>query len=191
MSDESNEDLINQILDAESPYEVLGLEKNCSKIEIKKAYHSLSLKVHPDKLNHPKNVECFHRVSEAYHVLIDDEKRSKYDNGDESVWEDSTMRDSDILNPFEIYIINIYIFDLLVFRTFEDFISPKLLFYSLLNKYAFKKEYRLNGSDKLYRSKSKMMNKGGINDLQSRKKVCLLYIIPLLLTFILLFLISK
>ena len=62
---------------AEDYYEILGVDKNASKEEIKKAYWRLAQKYHPDKAD--GNVEQFKKVSEAYQVLSDDEKRSQYD----------------------------------------------------------------------------------------------------------------
>jgi len=60
-------------------YEILGLEKNASKSEIKKVYRKLALKYHPDK-NKEKGAENkFKEISEAYAVLYDDEKRQMYD----------------------------------------------------------------------------------------------------------------
>ena len=61
-------------------YEVLGVSKGASDDEIKKAFRKMSKKYHPD-LN-PNNKEAekkFKEVNEAYQVLSDPEKKSKYD----------------------------------------------------------------------------------------------------------------
>lgn len=61
-------------------YEVLGIEKNASESEIKKAYRRLAMKYHPDKNKDDKIAEeKFKESSEAYEVLSDQNKRSKYD----------------------------------------------------------------------------------------------------------------
>ena len=65
---------------AEDFYKVLGVEKNATQQEIKKAYRKLALKYHPDRNQGDKSAEeKFKRVSEAYEVLSNDEKRAKYD----------------------------------------------------------------------------------------------------------------
>lgn len=61
-------------------YEVLEVERNCSKEEIKKAYRKAALKYHPDRTNHDKEAEdMFKEASEAYEVLHDEGKRQLYD----------------------------------------------------------------------------------------------------------------
>lgn len=62
-------------------YQILGVGKNASSEEIKKAYRKLARKYHPDvNPGDPKAEERFKEISEAYHVLIDKDARKKYDN---------------------------------------------------------------------------------------------------------------
>ena len=61
-------------------YAVLGVKKNASADEIKKAYRTLAKKYHPDLNDHSaESEEKFKEVNEAYSVLGDPEKRSNYD----------------------------------------------------------------------------------------------------------------
>ncbi|GAB5368587.1 hypothetical protein AAMO2058_001332300 [Amorphochlora amoebiformis] len=61
-------------------YEVLGVSKDASKSDIKKAYYKLAKKFHPDANKDNKEAEKkFTEISNAYEVLSDDEKRSAYD----------------------------------------------------------------------------------------------------------------
>jgi molecular chaperone DnaJ len=61
-------------------YEVLGVGKNASKDEIKKAYRKLAIQYHPDKNQGNKEAEeKFKEATEAYEVLSDDKKKASYD----------------------------------------------------------------------------------------------------------------
>ena len=62
---------------AKDYYETLGVEKGASKDEIKKAFHKLAHKYHPDK-NKGDDAK-FKEVNEAYQTLSDDQKRAQYD----------------------------------------------------------------------------------------------------------------
>ena len=60
-------------------YKILGVEKNSTKEEIKKAYKKLAKKYHPDLNKSESSTEKFKEINEAAAVLADDEKRTKYD----------------------------------------------------------------------------------------------------------------
>jgi len=93
-------------------YQVLGVDRNAGKEEIKKAYRKLAIKYHPDR--NPGNAEAeekFKEAAEAYEVLSDQEKRSRYDQfGHEGVkstgfegfsnFEDIFSHFSDIFSDF-------------------------------------------------------------------------------------------
>lgn len=61
-------------------YKILGVDKNASENDIKKAYRKLAKKYHPDlNPNNSKAQEKFKEINEAYEVLGDPEKKKKYD----------------------------------------------------------------------------------------------------------------
>lgn len=66
-------------------YEVLGLDKNASAADIKKAYRKIAIKYHPDRQGDKSDAEKkeaeekFKEAAEAYSVLSDDQKRQQYD----------------------------------------------------------------------------------------------------------------
>ncbi len=61
-------------------YEVLGISKNATQAELKKAYRAIAMKYHPDRNQDNKEAEDkFKEASEAYSILGNEEKRQKYD----------------------------------------------------------------------------------------------------------------
>ena len=67
----------------EDYYEILGVKKDATEAEIRKAYRKLALKWHPDKNpdNKEEAEEKFKKINEAYSVLSDKNKRNQYDHG--------------------------------------------------------------------------------------------------------------
>ena len=63
-------------------YATLGIQKNATEDEIKKAYRNLAFKYHPDRNPGDKSAEeNFKKINEAYSVLSDFSKRAQYDSG--------------------------------------------------------------------------------------------------------------
>ena len=60
-------------------YETLGLDKNASQDDIKKAYRKLSKKYHPDINKEPGAENTYKKVQDAYETLGDEKKRASYD----------------------------------------------------------------------------------------------------------------
>ena len=81
-------------------YEILGVNKNASKEEIKKAYKKLAMKFHPD-VSKDKDAEAkFKEVSEAYAVLSDDAKKGQYDQFGHNAF-DQRYSQEDIFRGFD------------------------------------------------------------------------------------------
>jgi curved DNA-binding protein len=66
-------------MDYKDYYQILGVSKDSDEQTIKRAYRDLALKYHPDKNPLPEAEERFKEINEAYEVLGDPAKRSKYD----------------------------------------------------------------------------------------------------------------
>ncbi len=87
---------------ADDYYKILGVEKNADQEDIKKAYRKLALKFHPDR--NPNNREAeekFKKISEAYAVLSDQEKRKQYDSFGSDQFSQRYSHD-DIFRDFDI-----------------------------------------------------------------------------------------
>ena len=68
-------------MDYKDYYKVLGVTKNSTPEEVKKAFRKLAIKYHPDKnQGDKKSEEKFKEINEANEVLSDPEKRKKYDD---------------------------------------------------------------------------------------------------------------
>jgi curved DNA-binding protein len=83
-------------------YEVLGIKKDGSAQDIKKAYRKLAMKYHPDRNKGDKEAEeKFKKISEAYAVLSDPEKRKQYDMFGESGFQQRYSQE-DIFRGFDL-----------------------------------------------------------------------------------------
>ncbi|CAH1794057.1 unnamed protein product [Owenia fusiformis] len=72
-------DMVKRIRKCKDYYEILGVDKDCSEEDLKKAYRKLALKMHPDKNKAPGATEAFKAIGNAFAVLNDKDKRRRYD----------------------------------------------------------------------------------------------------------------
>jgi molecular chaperone DnaJ len=91
-------------------YETLGVSKNASKDEIKKAYKRLAKKYHPDITKDKNSEEKFKEISEAYAVLSDDKKRTQYDQFGHAGF-DQRFSQEDIFRNFDFNIFRDFGFE--------------------------------------------------------------------------------
>lgn len=65
------------------PYATLGVARDASEADIKKAYRTLAKELHPDRnKDNPKAAERFSQVTQAYDLLTDKDKRARFDRGE-------------------------------------------------------------------------------------------------------------
>src|SRR5436190_13030337 len=85
-------------------YEVLGIGRNASDEEVKRAYRKLAVKFHPDKNpDDPHAEEQFKELGEAYDVLMDADKRAAYDRFGHAAFEQGGGFRGGFHDPFDIF----------------------------------------------------------------------------------------
>ncbi|RXK42649.1 chaperone DnaJ [Tremella mesenterica] len=96
--------LLSGCIAAESLYQILGLKKDASDADIKKAYRKLSKKYHPDINPDEAAHERFIEVSKAYEVLSDTETRTIYDrHGDAGLKQHEAQKQGGGRNPHDVF----------------------------------------------------------------------------------------
>lgn len=93
-----------------SKYDILGIPKDATEEQIKKAYRSLSLKYHPDRNSEPDASDKFKEINEANEILSDPEKRQEYDmqqSGNPFSHMQGGMEFHDINNIFSHFFSNV------------------------------------------------------------------------------------
>lgn len=85
----------------DSLYKFLGLEKSATQEDIKRAYRKLALKYHPDKNKEPGAEEMFKKITHAYEILSNPDKRKLYDEfGEEGL----NNAKNHVIDPFSVFI---------------------------------------------------------------------------------------
>ncbi len=102
-------------------YDLLGVDSSATKEEIKKAYRRLAHQFHPDKNpNNPSAEEAFKRITEAYEILQDAQKRAAYDRHGPSMGRrgfEGFRQPPDV--PY-----NRDFFEEILYEIFDDFVGP-------------------------------------------------------------------
>jgi len=96
--------LITLIYAAEDYYAILGVTRDATQKQIKKAYKELSLKYHPDRNPNDKTAsERFMKLANAYEVLSDNDKKRIYDQYGEEGLKKNANQHADFHDPFDIF----------------------------------------------------------------------------------------
>ncbi|XP_030621487.1 dnaJ homolog subfamily B member 9a [Chanos chanos] len=80
------------ILARKDYYDILGVPKDASERQIKKAFHKLAMKYHPDKNKSPDAEAKFREIAEAYETLSDEKRRREYDQSGHSPFFSENIR---------------------------------------------------------------------------------------------------
>lgn len=113
-------DICNKLFGFSNLYEVLTIEKSASENELKKAYHKLSLKVHPDRVDDEEKKEAtqkFQTLGKIYALLSDKDRRAVYDETGEVDDENVAPDDKDWEQYWRMLFKKITIDDI---KKFED-----------------------------------------------------------------------
>ena len=95
---------LHQNIENSEYYEILEVDKNSTEEQIKKSYRKLAMKHHPDKNpNDKKSEDTFKKISEAYEILSDKEKRSIYDKYGKQGLEMDNMGGGPDINPMDLF----------------------------------------------------------------------------------------
>jgi curved DNA-binding protein CbpA len=96
----SVEQLEEKVLTSRDPYNTLGVNRDATEQDIKKAYRKLSLKLHPDRNTSPRAVLAFQQLERAHATLIDPTKRAIFDRHGEKGVEGYEARGEHDMPPF-------------------------------------------------------------------------------------------
>uniref|UniRef100_A0AC34G897 J domain-containing protein n=1 Tax=Panagrolaimus sp. ES5 TaxID=591445 RepID=A0AC34G897_9BILA len=95
-------------------FAVLGVSPYASDKEIKKAFHKLSLKYHPDRNMTPEAISKMKEINEAYHVLYKSKNEQRYEAVDPRVVEEN-LRMSEEINKSKFHVVTPSLFQLQIF----------------------------------------------------------------------------
>ncbi|XP_014861414.1 PREDICTED: dnaJ homolog subfamily B member 9-like [Poecilia mexicana] len=88
------------ILAKKDYYDILGVPKGATERQIKKAFHRLAMKFHPDKNKSPDAEVRFREIAEAYEVLSDESRRREYDQFGDDVYTGGETQRAGTHQPF-------------------------------------------------------------------------------------------